>query len=88
MTKKSWDLGGNRNRLYGRRWRNARGLYLASNPLCVMCKLEDKTRAATVVGHVVPHRGNEELFWDMGVNIAAAMFYKTYAISSHVYGLI
>lgn len=66
MTKKSWDLGGNRNRLYGRRWRNARGLYLASNPLCVMCKLEDKTRAATVVDHVVPHRGNEELFWDKG----------------------
>lgn len=61
---KSWDTGDNRNRLYGRRWRKQRQLFLTSHPLCVMCESEGKVRASNVVDHIVPHRGDELLFWD------------------------
>ena len=35
-----------------------------SHPLCVMCTAEGVTQAAEVVDHVVPHRGDQTLFWD------------------------
>ncbi len=49
---------------YGRRWRKARRLYLREHPLCVQCEAEGTIMAATVVDHVVPHRGDYNLFWD------------------------
>jgi 5-methylcytosine-specific restriction enzyme A len=49
---------------YGARWRRARAAYLARRPLCVPCKTAGRLRAATVVDHVVPHRGDPVLFWD------------------------
>lgn len=49
---------------YDRRWQDARELYLRQHPLCVMCLAEGRTTAARVVDHVVPHRGNQRLFWD------------------------
>jgi 5-methylcytosine-specific restriction enzyme A len=49
---------------YGARWRRARAAYLALNPLCVRCQAQGRIRAATVVDHVVPHRGDPKLFWD------------------------
>ena len=30
-----------------------------------MCAAEDNTVAATVVDHIIPHKGNRKLFWDM-----------------------
>ena len=51
---------------YNSRWRKARKHYLSLHPLCVLCKAEGKTTPATVVDHVKPHRGDEELFWDEG----------------------
>lgn len=53
-------------RLYGRRWSKARAAHLAANPLCVMCRNEGAVTAATVVDHIVAHRGDECLFWDSG----------------------
>lgn len=54
-----------RHALYNdRRWRKARLLHLARNPLCVACQTEEKLTAATVVDHVIPHRGDVALFWD------------------------
>jgi 5-methylcytosine-specific restriction protein A len=49
---------------YGPRWRRARAAYLARHPLCVPCESAGRLVAATVVDHVVPHRGDDRLFWD------------------------
>lgn len=51
---------------YGRKWQKARERYLSQNPLCVECIKQDVSTEATVVDHVIPHRGNDELFWDEG----------------------
>jgi 5-methylcytosine-specific restriction enzyme A len=50
--------------LYGSRWQRARLGYLAEHPLCVMCQEQGRVTAATVVDHIIPHRGDMELFWD------------------------
>ena len=49
---------------YDSRWNKARKVYLNHHPLCVKCLAEGKYVKATVVDHVVPHRGNQDLFWD------------------------
>jgi 5-methylcytosine-specific restriction protein A len=49
---------------YGGRWRRARQVFLARNPLCVRCREAGRLEPATVVDHRVPHRGRAELFWD------------------------
>jgi 5-methylcytosine-specific restriction enzyme A len=49
---------------YGPRWRRARAAYLARHPLCVPCKAAGRLAPATVVDHIVPHRGDTVLFWD------------------------
>lgn len=49
---------------YGSRWRKARKRFLSLNPLCVHCKAEGVIVPATVVDHIVPHKGDKELFWD------------------------
>ena len=49
---------------YDRRWRNARAAFLALHPLCVYCERIKRTRAATVVDHIEPHKGDAHKFWD------------------------
>jgi len=49
---------------YTSQWRKARIGYLAKHPLCVTCQDSGIVRAATVVDHVTPHKGNFNLFWD------------------------
>jgi 5-methylcytosine-specific restriction enzyme A len=49
---------------YGPRWRRARAVYLARHPLCVPCQAAGRLEPATVVDHVVPHRGSPVRFWD------------------------
>ncbi|MBR0407649.1 MAG: HNH endonuclease [Clostridia bacterium] len=49
---------------YDSRWREARKLCLQLHPLCVKCLEEKKITPATVVDHIVPHRGDQKLFWD------------------------
>jgi len=51
---------------YNSKWKKSRTRYLKSHPLCVQCKKEEKFVKATVVDHVIPHRGDEILFWDEG----------------------
>ena len=51
---------------YGPRWRKARRIYLARHPLCTACEAAARVVPATVVDHVVPHRGDAALFWDEG----------------------
>jgi 5-methylcytosine-specific restriction enzyme A len=49
---------------YGPRWRRARAAYLVRYPLCAACQAQGRVVAATVVDHLVPHRGDTSLFWD------------------------
>ena len=45
------------------RWRRRVRQYLREHPLCVMCEAEGITHEATVVDHVVPHRGDYHRYW-------------------------
>lgn len=49
---------------YNARWRRERKIYLSSNPLCVLHLSKGRTVPATVVDHIEPHKGDDELFWD------------------------
>ena len=51
---------------YGPRWRRARAEYLARHPLCGRCQADGRIKPATTVDHIVPHRGDQKLFWDEG----------------------
>ena len=56
------------SRGYGTRWRKARKMFLNKHPLCqcIECVGQGLIRAATVVDHIIPHKGNQALFWDQG----------------------
>lgn len=61
----SWRQGKTTaERGYDGRWQKAREGYLRHHPLCVHCLNEGRTTEATDVDHIVPHRGDKELFWD------------------------
>jgi 5-methylcytosine-specific restriction enzyme A len=50
---------------YGARWHRASRMYLAEHPLCVLCEKEEgRAIAATIVDHIIPHKGDQELFWN------------------------
>lgn len=53
---------------YDARWRKARAVFLKQNPLCVHCQKEGRLTAATVVDHIIPHKGDYKLFWDVKNN--------------------
>ena len=50
-------------RLYGARWQRARKWFLNRNPLCRSCKDQGFLTEATVVDHIVPHKGDYERMW-------------------------
>ncbi|HFI0435151.1 HNH endonuclease signature motif containing protein [Streptococcus suis] len=49
---------------YTSRWQKARRYYLKGHPLCVHCQRKGKLTKATVVDHIKPHRGDQDLFWN------------------------
>lgn len=55
-----------KQRGYTHRWRQARAAFLSEFPLCRECEKAGRLTAATVVDHVVPHKGSESLFWSRG----------------------
>lgn len=57
--------GNSAQRGYGRNWRRARRAFLTEHPLCRECEDEGRVTLATVVDHIVPHKGNPHLFWDV-----------------------
>lgn len=61
---RAWDNEGKANRLYGRKWRKLRAAFLRGRPFCVMCEQAGMQKLAGVVNHIVPHKGDEALFWD------------------------
>lgn len=44
---------------YDRNWAKERAIYLKFNPTCRRCNAP-----ATVVDHIMPHKGNMALFWN------------------------
>lgn len=63
------------SRGYTKRWSRAAKAFRVRYPLCGMrpnheppvmslCDQFERSTAATLVDHVIPHRGNEVLFWD------------------------
>lgn len=61
----SWrdDKRSSTERGYDSRWQKARTGYLRNHPLCAMCTAEGRVERATVVDHIVPHKGDMKLFW-------------------------
>jgi len=51
--------GSSYDRGYNVRWRRARRMYLNHHPFCYECG-----GLATVVDHIIPHKGDQDLFWD------------------------
>lgn len=49
---------------YDSRWRKARAMFLKTQLLCAKCIEKGRFERATVVDHIVPHRGDPVLFWD------------------------
>lgn len=51
---------------YDRRWRRASQAFLRDHPICECneCSGLGRLRPASVVDHIIPHRGNRERFWD------------------------
>ena len=61
----SWRDGKTTNeRGYTYQWQQARERFLRANPLCVYCKRKGKLTAASVVDHIIPHRGDQARFND------------------------
>ncbi|TIL38539.1 MAG: HNH endonuclease [Mesorhizobium sp.] len=46
------------------RWQRLREHQLATEPLCRMCLVTEDVTAAEVADHVIPHKGDDELFHD------------------------
>ena len=57
-----------RQRGYNHRWDKARATFLRHNPLCRMCESQGRVTEAKVVDHIIPHRGDQALFWDTANN--------------------
>lgn len=56
--------GTSAQRGYGYRWQKVSKLFLSRNPLCIYCQRGGHVVASTVVDHIIPHRGDQTLFWD------------------------
>lgn len=62
--KKFYERKSANARGYDSRWRKSRKRFLNANPLCVECLKVDRLVEATVVDHIIPHRGDKKLFCD------------------------
>lgn len=50
--------------MYNSAWRAARNAFLLEHPFCAICGKPLCGRDA-IVDHIVPHKGNWDLFWDV-----------------------
>jgi len=61
------ERGSASSRGYGAKWRKAREAYLRAHPLCQCPECGEgriRLRPASVVDHIIPHKGDMTLFWD------------------------
>lgn len=59
LTEYDKSRGTTAERGYGGAWQRARKSYLMAHPVCVKC-----SHPANEVDHIIPHRGNQALFWE------------------------
>lgn len=57
--------GSREERGYDHRWRKATKAYLNAHPLCVRCSAQNRVAGSEVVDHIIPHKGDRGLFWDI-----------------------
>lgn len=62
--KQDRERGTAHQRGYGSRWAKSSRGFLQHNPLCKHCEDKGIIRASEVTDHIVPHRGDMDLFWD------------------------
>jgi 5-methylcytosine-specific restriction enzyme A len=60
--------GSSTKRGYNYQWQQARAMFLVEHPLCVDCQKEGRAGVATEVDHIIPHRGDMNLFWASETN--------------------
>ncbi|MBX3629324.1 MAG: HNH endonuclease [Nitrosomonas sp.] len=58
------DRKSSAERGYGHKWQRARADFLTKNPLCADHQRLGRIVPATIVDHIVPHKGDLKLFWD------------------------
>jgi 5-methylcytosine-specific restriction enzyme A len=58
--------GGSAERMYGYAWQRASKAWLREHPWCadLYGTHGERFELAKLVDHIVPHKGNRELFWD------------------------
>ena len=59
--------GSSNERGYGYKWQQAREHFLRAHPLCQCPECREgmlRLLPATVVDHIIPHKGDMKLFWD------------------------
>lgn len=56
--------GSARERGYTAEWDVASDAHRRVHPLCVGCEAVGVIRLATITDHVIPHKGDMDLFWD------------------------
>lgn len=64
--RKAYDIerGSSTQRLYGYRWQQASARFKRDHPFCKPCQNEGRITRTFAVDHIIPHRGNPQLFWD------------------------
>ena len=65
---KAYDAqrGSAHQRGYSVAWQRARAAYLSKHPLCKAHEANGYVVVATVVDHIIPHKGDKDIFWDSG----------------------
>jgi 5-methylcytosine-specific restriction protein A len=63
QSKKPVERDKDRQRLYDRNWQKIRNFHFRKYPWCEKCMDYKKYVSATDVHHVIPHKGNREIFY-------------------------
>ena len=56
---------------YTFRWSKYSKAYIRAHPLCAICQRAGIIKATECVDHIIPHKGDSELFWDPANHQAA-----------------
>lgn len=59
---------------YDSRWQRLRAKWLKANPLCAYCLKAGKRQLGSHVGHIVPHKGDRALFYNLA-NLETVCFH-------------
>ena len=49
---------------YGHRWQKYRKTFISEHPICEECIKKGILTTTFAVDHIIPHNGDQELFWD------------------------